>query len=60
MYSLRSKALLNSPQAAIESPAVGSRMFTSNRALACAIGTNSEPSGTFACSCTQRPCSVVR
>ena len=46
MYSLRSKALLNMPQAAIESDACGSRIVISRRALGCAIGTNSAPAGT--------------
>ena len=43
MYSFCSNALLNAPQAAIESGACGSRIAISRRAFGCAMGTNRAP-----------------
>ena len=46
MYSLRSKWLLNAPQASSESGACGSSIAISSRDFGCRIGTNSAPAPT--------------
>ena len=60
MYSLRSNALLNTPQASSESGACGSSSAITSRAFGCAIGTNSAPAARSRVSGFHSPASVRR